>query len=156
MASEPVWNDTYLKIVDALKSIRKSANTDYWYDVAHVYMIPPEEPDRARLPFLFVSPDPEVGVQVQVGGSQTVEALIGFVVSACLKNDRGDKVAPFIDMGRMVADIHRALAAQTWNNRVQTPTFPGGPRYDPEHLTDDLLQFDYPVVFTCSFDWNNP
>lgn len=158
--TEPIWNQIHAALIDRLKKIRKSEDDLYWYDLRHVFDIPPENVDRTRLPALIVVPLPELSSQVRIDRSITTESQIGFELSVLLKNDPADEISPFIQMGRMIQDIHRCISAEPnlGLDRVRTVSFPQGAEYDPADLTgkQDFVAFSYAVVVEFSFDWNTP
>ncbi len=163
-AAEPQWNLVQAALVAQLKNIRRSTNSDtYWYDVREVSEIPQGagKIDTSRLPALIVLPEPNLSNQAHVGGnSKTVEAVAAFTITAIMRNDAGDRVDPFREMGRMVRDIHMAISA-TPNlglSRVRPLRFPQGPQYDPAELTGtiSLIRFDYVVLVPYSFEWDSP
>ena len=164
MPNEPAWNVVQAALVAQLKNIRRSTDSStYWYDVREVFETPQgvAQIDKSRLPALVVLPDPTISNQAHVGGnSKTVEAEIAFRITAIMRNDVGDRVEPFREMGRMTRDVHMAIAASPTLglSRVRSIRFPTGPQYDPAELTGkiDLIQFDYLIVVSYSFEWDSP
>jgi len=160
MATEPVWCEICTALVAALKTIRKSSNSNYWYDVRNVYETPQSEYDRSRLPAITVMPPTVTAPRTYVGGSNTIESTLVFVVEGALRNDPADKVSPFVQMYRLVADIHRALTSDRTLGvqGIRYVRFLQEPVIDPATLTGeaDIVIFQYPVTVRFSFNDTTP
>lgn len=156
MPTDPVWCEIYAGLVAVLKTIRKSSDSNYWYDVRNVYETPQNEYDRSRLPAITVMAPVGTSPRIYAGGSNTIDATLVFILEGALRNDPADKLSPFVQMYRLVADIHRALTPDRTLgvHNIRYVRFLQEPAIDPATLTGeaDILVFQYPVTVRFSFN----
>jgi len=145
--------------VAKLKTIKRAQG--YWTDVRHVYEESQSEYDKTRLPALEVIHVPAQSRRANVGGSQTVNAEMAFVIRGILRNDPVDAVGPRKQIFRVLQDIHKALLTTDRKlglARVKGITFPVEPVIDSGGLTGetDKIVLEYGVSILYSYEDNLP